>query len=83
MSANEVDDYADVIEAMATSEGRDAQDLQAEVPELAAHYRHIMGVSLMPLVNGYTTQDRVNALTAMRHYMQEGEREEEFEQAAA
>ncbi|TSC57363.1 MAG: hypothetical protein Greene041662_965 [Candidatus Peregrinibacteria bacterium Greene0416_62] len=83
MSTNQIDDYADVIEAMATSEGRNVQDLQAEVPGLAAYYRHVMGVSLMPLVNGYTTQDRVNAITAMRHYMQEGEREEEFEQAAA
>lgn len=83
MSPNRVDDYSDVIEAMAASEQRETHALRVEVPGLAAQYRHIMGTSLMRLENGYSTQDRVNALTAMRHYMQEGENEEVYEQDAA
>lgn len=68
-----VDDLADVIEHIAREDGRAYADVASEVRELAHRYRNVMQQDLMPL-GQYTTQDRVSAITCMRHYMEEGER---------
>lgn len=67
-----IDDLSDVIQQIATTERREETDVANEVHELAHRYRNVMRQDLMPL-GQYTTQDRVSAITCMRHYMEEGE----------
>lgn len=66
--ASETHLLADVIDHFVAAEQRDWADVQREVTSLSSQYQHVMKQPLPELSDGFTTNDRVEALRTMRHY---------------
>jgi len=76
-TSNELHPLADIIDHFASAEKREWMEVMTEMEELAALYRNVMKYPLPDVSDRFSTENRIEALRVMRHYLPN---DEEFDE---